>query len=321
MSASQLPLKKTMRDSILNEILAQMDRGEKVFLLSADFGAPALDAIREKHPKQFINVGIAEQNLINVATGLALEGFVVYAYAIAPFITMRCCEQIRVNLAILSQVRPMNVNLIGVGAGFSYEVSGPTHHCLEDLSIMRTFPNVDVISPSDWTTATALAKYCFENKRPKYLRFDSKPLPQIHSQISEMDLQRGFVEISQGKDVCLISTGFMTHKAQEVCQNLKAEGLTVGHIDFFMLKSFNEKELCAKLSQYKKIISLEEGFVTKGGVDSILSELILRNRLPVEFKAMGLKDNYIFHIGSREDLHEQNDLGSKSILREARISS
>ncbi len=320
-SATNLVPKKTMRDSILNEILGQMERGEKVFLLSADFGAPALDAIRAKFPKQFINVGIAEQNMINVATGLALEGYVVYAYAIAPFITMRCCEQIRVNLAILSQVRPMNVNLIGVGAGFSYEVSGPTHHCLEDLSIMRTFPNMDVISPSDWTTATALAQHCLENKRPKYLRFDSKPLPMIHPEIGSKELANGFVEVYKGQNVCLVSTGFMTHKALEVCQNLRAEGISVGLIDFIMLKNFNENELCQKFSQYKKVITLEEGFVTKGGVDSIVGELILRRRLPVLFKAMGLKDNYIFHIGSREDLHEQNDLGMGSISREARICS
>ncbi len=317
-AVTPLQPKKTMRDSILNEILGQMDRGEKVFLLSADFGAPALDAIRAKHPKQFINVGIAEQNMITVATGLALEGYVVYAYAIAPFITMRCCEQIRVNLAILSQVRPMNVNLIGVGAGFSYEVSGPTHHCLEDLSIMRTFPNMEVISPSDWVTATALAKYCVENKRPKYLRFDSKPLPQVHPAIQTADLSKGFVELAKGQDVCLVSTGFMTHKALEVTATLKAEGISVGHIDFFNLKNFQVKELCQVLSKYKKVISLEEGFIGKGGLDSLMAEVILGQKLKVDFKAMGLQDKYIFHIGSREDLHEENEIGMKSILKEAR---
>ena len=106
-----------------------MKTDEIIFFVSADFGSPVLDDIRADFPDRFLNVGIAEQNLINVSAGLALEGFTVFAYAIAPFITMRCFEQLRVNLALLSEVRDMNVNLIGVGAGYSYVVSGPTHQC------------------------------------------------------------------------------------------------------------------------------------------------------------------------------------------------
>jgi len=308
-----------MRDSFLAEILQQMERGEKVFMLSADFGAPTLDVIRTKFPNQFINVGIAEQNLINVATGLGLEGYVVYAYAIAPFITMRCCEQIRVNLAILSQIRPMNVNLIGVGAGFSYEVSGPTHHCLEDISIMRTFPNMEVNSPSDWVTVTALADHCLQTKTPKYLRFDSRPVAQIHSQVSTQDISNGFIELRKGHSVCLLSTGVLTHKAIAICDDLAKKGISVGLIDMFKLKNFNEKDLVAKMSGYKKIVTLEEGFIGKGGLDALVAQLVINNGLRVQFKAMGLKDNYIFHIGNREDLHERNDLGVGAILREIAV--
>lgn len=315
-AAQTIVPKKTMRDAFLNEIVQQMERGEKVFMLSADFGAPALDQIRTRFPGQFINVGIAEQNLINVATGLALEGYVVYAYAIAPFITMRCCEQIRVNLAILSQIRPMNVNLIGVGAGFSYEVSGPTHHCLEDISIMRTFPNMEVNSPSDHTTVTSLAEHCLKTKSPKYLRFDSRPLPAVHSTVSQAQILDGFIEMKQGRDVCLLSTGVLTHKAQTICDDMAKQGVSVGLIDMFRLKGFNEKLLVSTLSRYKKLVTLEEGFIGKGGLDALLAQVIINNGIQIKFKAMGLKDNYIFHIGNREDLHERNDLGVSSIVRE-----
>ena len=106
---------KAMRDVFLHSLYEQMETNDKIFFVAADFGSPILDKIRTDYPNRFINVGIAEQNLINVSTGLALEGFIVYAYAIAPFITMRCYEQIRVNVAILSQIRPMNINFIGVG--------------------------------------------------------------------------------------------------------------------------------------------------------------------------------------------------------------
>ena len=115
-----------MRDAFLRQILARMENDDRVFFVSADFGSPVLDHIRKNYPDRFINVGVAEQNLINVSAGLAIEGFKVFAYAIAPFITMRCFEQLRVDLALLSEVRTMNVDLIGVGAGYSYVVSGPT---------------------------------------------------------------------------------------------------------------------------------------------------------------------------------------------------
>ena len=110
---------RAMRDVFLERIWQSMKTDDTIFFITADFGSPVLDKIREDFPDRFANVGIAEQNLINVTSGLALEGFKVFAYAIAPFITMRCYEQIRVNLALLSKVRPMNVNLIGVGAGYS----------------------------------------------------------------------------------------------------------------------------------------------------------------------------------------------------------
>lgn len=307
-----VPPKKTMRDAALNEVLAMMDRGEKVFFLSADFGAPALDQIRARHADRFINVGIAEQNLINVATGIALEGYTVFAYAIAPFVTMRCCEQIRVNLAILSQVRNMNVNLIGVGAGFSYEVSGPTHHCLEDLSIMRTFPNFRVHSPADWTTAAALVQTVHQHRTPKYLRFDSKPQAQIHSTLTDVDLQRGFVSLQSGREVCFVSTGVMTHRVKDIASRHPE----VGQIDLFTVKGFDEEALATELRKYKKIVTVEEGFIEKGGMDAAIGSLVLKRRLPVQVKAMGLKDQYIFHIDSRDGLHAQNDIGPESLIRE-----
>src|SRR5579863_5502031 len=151
---------RAMRDALLERVYDAMALDPHIFFVSADFGSPVLDRIRSDHPKRFVNVGIAEQNLINVSVGLALEGYTVFAYAIAPFITMRCFEQIRVSAALLSVVRPMNLNLIGVGAGYSYVVSGPTHQCYEDITLMRALPNFQVMSPADHVTAELLFGRC-----------------------------------------------------------------------------------------------------------------------------------------------------------------
>ncbi len=156
-----------MRDALLDRIWLAMAEDPKIFFTCADFGSPILDKIRSDFPERFVNVGIAEQNLINVSAGLALEGYTIFAYAIAPFITMRCYEQIRVNLALLSEVRSMNVNLIGVGAGYSYVVSGPTHQCYEDITLMRAMPNFQVLSPADHVAAASLFDRCMSRQGPK----------------------------------------------------------------------------------------------------------------------------------------------------------
>src|SRR3989338_4356213 len=203
---------KTMRDVYIEEIYKRMHYDDKIFFLCADFGAPKLDQLKNKFKKRFLNVGIAEQNLINISTGLALEGYTVYTYAIAPFLIMRAFEQNRNNLALLSQTKELNINLVGVGSGISYDVSGPSHHCLEDIALMRVLPNFIVASPSDWVAAKSLAEYSFRVKKPKYFRLDAKPLPQIYDIITFEDLERGFYELKKGANTCLVSTGYMTHK-------------------------------------------------------------------------------------------------------------
>jgi transketolase len=305
---------KAMRDVFLRELIPHMERDENIFFLSADFGSPVLDTIREKFPDRFINVGIAEQNLINVATGLALEGFTVYAYAIAPFITMRCYEQIRVNLGILSQVRPLNVNLVGVGAGFSYVVSGPTHQCLEDLSIMRTLPNLELFSPSDWVCTKEFVRFSLHKVCPKYIRLDAKPLAAIYDENTPMDIAAGFFELKKGKDVCVISTGYMTHKALAVWEVFREKNIDIGVIDLFMLKTLAIDRLAGIIGRYAYIITIEEGFTGKGGLDSLVLHLINKKGIDIKIDNLGLTDTYNFLVGSRDFLHDRNNAGQKKLM-------
>lgn len=306
---------KTMRDVFIEAVCEKMREDERIFFVSADFGSPALDKVRENFKDRFINVGIAEQNLINVAVGLGLEGYIVYAYAIAPFITMRPYEQIRQSLAISSQVRPINVNLIGVGAGVSYDVSGPTHHCLEDISIMRLMPNFTVFSPSDWKLAEGFVDYSVKVSGPKYLRFDSKPLPSIYGDIGDLDFKKGFYELlnppTGGEKVCLVSTGFMTHLALKAAKELK----DIGVVDVFLLKPVDEKSLFESLKKYKYVIAIEEGFVNNGGLDALVSKIILDNQSDIRFKRMGFNDKYVFELGGRDYLHKLNNLDEESIIK------
>jgi len=302
-----------MRDVLLDRIWRAMAEDQKIYFVSADFGSPILDKIRADFPDRFVNVGIAEQNLINISAGLALEGYTVFAYAIAPFITMRCYEQIRVSLALLSEVRPMNVNLIGVGAGYSYVVSGPTHQCYEDLTLMRALPNFRVLSPSDHVSADALFDRCANTKGPKYLRFDAQVLPVVYDS-GAPDLDVGFHVHSTGKDVCLIATGYMLHTALNVAENLAAAGHSVGVIDLFDISNFAADQLETVLSSYVGIVTLEEGFRGRGGVDAMFFEFIARRGLSTRMLNIGVEGGYRFELGSRKELHEQVGIGPQSVL-------
>jgi len=305
---------KTMRNTLIEQVYNRMHNNKRIFFLSADMGAPALDKLRREFKDRFVNVGIAEQNLVNISTGLALEGFTVYAYAIAGFLTMRAYEQIRTNLALFSQQKTMNINLIGVGTGLSYDMSGPSHHCFEDISIIRTLPNIILCSPSDWVTAEKFVDFSINVKRPKYIRLDGKPLPRIYDQNTDFEWEKGFCELVRGDDICIVSTGYMTHKALKVAKEFKSCNRNIGVIDVFMLKPINEAHLFAKLKCYKIIITIEEAFKNKGGLDSLVSNTLKGKNADIKLKNLGFEDKYIFKSGNRDFLHELSHFGEKDII-------
>ena len=306
---------KVMRDVFIEQVYNRMRDDKNIFFLCADFGSPKLYRLKDEFKNRFINVGIAEQNLINISTGLALEGFTVYAYAIAPFLTMRAYEQVRINLSLHAQLREINVNLVGVGAGLSYDVSGPTHHCVEDITIMKVLPNLEIFSPSDWVLAQAFVDYSIKVKKPKYIRLDGKPLPQIYNSRKDFRIDKGFCELKKGKKLCLVSTGIMTHKAIQVAKELGKKGVDIGVMDVFLIKPLSEDLFSKALEKYRAVITLEEGFINSGGLDSLVLQLINRNNIRIRFKNMGFGQRYVFDIGSRNYLHKLNKLDEGSIQK------
>lgn len=303
--------KKIMRDAFLERLHALMREDDSIFLLSADFGSPMLDPIRRDFKDRFVNVGIAEQNLINLSAGLALEGFKVYAYAIAPFLTMRACEQIRVNLALLGQLREINVNLVGVGAGLSYDVSGPTHHCFEDIAIMRAFPDITILSPSDGELAVHFCGYAARTAGVKYIRLDGKAVRSIDS--GPPIFEAGFRELKKGGDALFISTGYMTHAALEASEILEREGIGTGVVDLFMLPPFDCEGLMRALAGYKRVITVEEGFAGRGGLDSIISYILAKAGSGVMLSRVGFGGAYVFETAGRDTLHRLYGLDPDSI--------
>jgi transketolase len=306
-----------MRDALLEGVCRAMAEDENIHFTCADFGSPVLDRIRGRFPQRFVNVGIAEQNLINVSAGLALEGFKVFAYAIAPFITMRCFEQIRVSLALLSTLRTMNVNLVGVGAGYSYVVSGPTHQCYEDLTLMRALPNMAVYSPADHVTAAALLQPCLGRPGSKYLRLDAQVLPAVYTQ-GPPDLARGFHVHRTGAPIVLVATGYMLHTALKVAEQLQGAGRSVGVIDLMDLTGFDRAALVQALAPYQGIVTMEEGFAGRGGLDALMFDFMAHHGLQARVLNLGVQGGYRFELGTRAELHEHAGIGLQSAARSIR---
>jgi len=301
-----------MRDALLKKIHEAMSKDDKIFFVTADFGSPVVDLIKKDFPNRFVNVGIAEQNLINISSGLAIEGYKVFAYAIAPFITMRCYEQIRVNLALLSEVREMNVTLIGVGAGYSYVVSGPTHQCYEDLTIMRALPTFSVYSPADHITTSNLFNDCYQRNGLKYLRLDAQVLPPLYDLVTA-DWEKGFYQHSIGSEICLVATGYMVHTALKVAKKLAGININVGVVDLYSISDFQQDALLQTLEQYKGIVTIEEGFCGRGGVDSLMFNFLAHKNPSMRVENIGVSPGYRFELGTRDELHEEVGIGEVAI--------
>lgn len=294
-----------MRDAFLDELYQIAKEDHRIILISADFGAPSLDKFRKDLSDQFVNVGIAEQNMVDIAAGLALAGKIVFCYAIAPFITMRCYEQIRVDLCCMN----LPVTLIGVGAGYGYDDSGPTHHTLEDMAVMRALPNMTILNASDSVMAGAFADIAYKSPGPKYVRLDRT---KHCFDWGDHDFRTGIAEIIHGNDLKIIATGYMVSQALAVHSELQRTKVHPGIYDLYRIKPLNKELLWQVIDKAKAIITLEENFI-HGGIGSIVAESMADTRKQVPLKRLGIPDMYSFKYGGRKKLHEDCSLDVDSI--------
>jgi len=305
--------KISQRDAFWTKVYGLMTKDNDVIVMTADMGAPALDKIRKDFPGQFVNIGIAEQNAIAVASGLVLEGKKVFVYAIAPFITLRCIELIRVENAIMN----IPLTIVGVGVGFGYEDSGPTHFLLEDLAVMRSMPNITIHSITDSIMASKIAEISYDFDHTNYVRIDRHTPLDIYN--DNHDFTQGFSVLREGDGSYIISTGIMTHQALKIAERLKESGINVGVIDLYTLP-INEKPFVEAVKSANKLVSLEEHFLP-GGLGSSILEVLNDNSVSIPVKRLGLsiRDGYCYRYGGREDVRNYYKLDESNI--EERIKS
>lgn len=297
-----------MRDAFFDKLYDIAKKDKSVIFLTADMGAFSLVRFKKDLKSQYINVGVAEQNMVSIAAGLALSGKKVFIYSIVPFATQRCYEQIKVDLSLMN----LPVTIIGSGPGFSYNSDGPTHHALQDIAVIRALPNMTILSPSDSDMANAFATLSYKNKGPTYVRLDKGRYPALYPK--NTDYSQGIGQVKKGKDLTIIATGIMVHKALEVADELGKKSIDAGVVDLYQTKPLNEKKLLNILKKTPRIVTIEESSIV-GGLGSIISEFLVDNNLQIPMKRIGSPDKYCYIYGDREWIHSKYGLDVKSLSK------
>jgi len=297
-----------MRTAFIN-ILTELAREDKqIFLLSGDLGFSVFEKFQEEFPDRFFDIGVAEQNMVGIAAGLALSGKKVFIYSIVPFVTMRCFEQIRNDICYQN----LNVKIIGAGGGLCYGSAGPTHHSITDIAIMRALPNMTVICPGDPIEVRLAIKTSLDYGKPTYIRIGKRHEPQVHSDSPGFKIGRGII-LEEGSEITLIATGNMLFTAKQVASSLKENGLGIRLISMHTIKPIDQALILKAAHEMKAIFTIEEhSFI--GGLGSAVAEILAESNYKILFKRFALPDIYTKDIGNQEYLRGKNGLAVNQII-------
>jgi transketolase len=280
-----------------------------VVLITGDLGFGLFEDFSEKFPSQFVNIGIAEQNMIGVAAGLALEGKIVFVYSIGNFPTFRCLEQIRNDACY----HDLNINIICIGAGFSYGALGMSHHATEDIAIMRSLPGTIVVSPSTKSEAYFSTIELSKRNGVGYLRLDKSNASKSKELKDKIEIGKGNI-LKDGSDYTIIVCGGIAEEALSAADDLDKDNISCKVVSMHTIKPIDNVLIQDCVENSKGIISVEEGNIT-GGLGSAILEACLKNgKFPLKMKTLGINDEYVSIVGSQEYLRDSTGLSKRFIV-------
>lgn len=296
-----------MRKGVIKEVHKMMSENENIYFLTGDLGYNTLEKIEQDFPKRFINVGVAEQNMIGIASGLAMTGKKVFVYSIIPFVTMRCFEQIRNDMCY----HDLDVTILGIGAGLSYGILSNTHFALEDVAILRSLPNMTIFSPADETEAVLGVKELRDFHHPLYFRIGKKQEPVIFNEPYNFKFGKGKI-VNEGKDVVIFASGPIISEAIKAGGELEKKNIKTTLIDIHTIKPIDTELIIEKSKNKKLIVTLEEHYLI-GGLSSAISEVVAQNNIKLKIVCFGVDDQFVKIIGAQSHLRSALKLDSLSI--------
>lgn len=299
-----------MRDIFIKTLTEMASRDLRIILVTGDLGFGVLQEFERRFPKQFLNVGVAEQNMTSIAAGLALEGHIVFTYSIANFPTLRCLEQIRNDVCYHN----LNVNIVSVGGGFSYGALGASHHACEDIPIFRTMPNILPLIPSDNEEVRQATALLVNSPGPGFLRLDKTTPGDVLTK--DCKLQIGKMNLfKEGDDFTLFVAGGIMKQVLTAAEILQARNISCRVLSCPSPAHVDSVSIRKAVDETGGIITIEEGSII-GGIGSAVAEFCLENNLsPKSFKRLGAPRKFVDKVGQQNYLVEDIGLDAESIAK------
>jgi transketolase len=259
-----------------------------LIVMSSDTSTSAgLDKFKKLNPNNYIEIGIAEQNLVGVAAGIASQGIDIITTTFSPFQTLRCCEQIKVNLGYMKE----KVIMVGLASGISLGSLGFTHCSIEDIGILRSIPNITILSPADCFEVTKCIDAAINHNQSVYIRLTGESnCPIVYEEDYNFEIGK-CIELKKGDDICLIATGSMVKTALDVTNDLKKDEISASVINVHTIKPIDESFLIENIKKYKFVVTLEE-HNKYGGLGSAVSEIITSHSLNKKQLFVAINDSY-----------------------------
>jgi transketolase len=301
-----------MRNAFAQELTKLAEEDERIVLLSGDIGNRLFDDYKRRFPKRFYNCGVAEANMTSMAAGMAMCGLRPITYTITSFNTIRCFEQIKIDIAYHN----LPVILVGVGSGLSYAELGATHHSCEDIACLRSLPNMQIVSPADSLEVRLALRSTLRQNHPVYLRMGKKGEPGIHDQEPVFTIGKAIV-MREGRDVSLLGTGTIMPTVMAAAEELEGKGISTQVVDFHTLKPLDETLLDQVFSEVQLVITVEEHNLT-GGFGSAVAEWLAR--VPAKrarLHCKGVADQFFCVAGNQQYAREWFGLTVKGIADDA----
>jgi transketolase len=297
-----------MRTAFIRTLTELAAADPRITLVVGDLGFGVVQEFAARFPRQYLNVGVAEQNMTGIAAGMAMAGRVVFTYSIANFPTLRCLEQIRNDVCY----HHANVVIAAVGGGFSYGALGMTHHATEDLAILRSLPEMTVIAPGDPSETQAATRAAAAGIGPVYLRLGRAGEPAVHRGPIDWSLGKALA-VRQGSDLTILSTGAMLHTAVRAAEKLGAEGISTGVLSVHTLKPLDTEAILAAACQTHRVVTLEEHSIL-GGLGGAAAEVLCEAGIPgLRFLRLGLPSHFNKVVGEQEYLRRIYRLDADSV--------
>lgn len=298
-----------MRDHAIRKLTELAGMDERVMLVGADLGYNVLNIFEERFPERYVNVGIAEQDMIAVAAGLALEGNIVFTYSIGNFPTLRCIEQIRNDVCYHNA----NVKILSVGGGLAYGDLGMSHHATEDIAMMRALPNMRVYVPADPAEAVACIDEVYKKEGPAFVRMAKGGEPFLHGggAIGDInDLQP--MTVGAGSDINILVCGTVLSEGIRLREMLGSHGYSVGVYSVPCIKPANVDKVKSLAGECRLLVTMEEHNVI-GGLGGMVAEVISEmHGVHAALFRVGLQDTYTSVVGGQEFLRDYYALSAKS---------